>query len=151
MNATATSETLSAPPRGVQRVLVVDDEPGVIALASAILSTAGYMVGTVSDGRDVLHVIAGAEAEGDPVHLVILDLTLPGGPSGFEILEAIRDRFPMLPVMACSGYFQEGARELCKSLGFNEILKKPYTADGMLTTVRRTLRTPGDATSSPAP
>lgn len=137
MNPPATPDPLSSPPRQLPRVLLVDDEPSVLALGTVILESNGYPVTGVTDGAEALDAIAQSQEYGDPVEIVVLDMTLPGGASGFEVLEAIQVRHPQLRVVACSGYFQEDARELCLGLGFAEILQKPYTADRLVNCVRR--------------
>jgi CheY-like chemotaxis protein len=67
----------------------------------------------------------------------LLDLTMPGGPSGFETLEVLRSIAPQMPVIACSGYFQDDARELCQAIGFYDIISKPYNFDVLGGCVRR--------------
>jgi CheY-like chemotaxis protein len=139
MNTPDSAQELPASSSDSARLLVVDDEPGVLALATAILSSAGYTVLTAMDGNAAVEALQVAGQEGDPVRCIVLDLTLPGGPSGFETLEAIHARHSEMPVIACSGYFQEDSRELCTNLGFCGVLAKPYTADGLVTVVRRAL------------
>jgi CheY-like chemotaxis protein len=64
---------------------------------------------------------------------------MPGGPSGFETLERLHLLDERLPVIACSGYFQEDARELCQAIGFAEILAKPFSPDVLGSVMRRVL------------
>lgn len=118
-------------------MLIVDDEPSIRALGTVILESNGFTVAAVADAEAAMATLAQAEADGGPVEVVVLDITLPGGPSGFEVLEAIQDRYPDLPVIACSGYFQDDARDLCKGLGFADILQKPYTPDRIVSSIRR--------------
>jgi chemosensory pili system protein ChpA (sensor histidine kinase/response regulator) len=81
------------------RLLFVDDEPAMREVASAVLAEHGYDVLTAGDGLDALHLLA------DPLpDLVISDLTMPRM-SGFELLEVVRERFPLVPVIAISGEF----------------------------------------------
>ncbi|MCB1227367.1 MAG: response regulator [Verrucomicrobiales bacterium] len=120
-------------------ILVVDDEPSVLAVAQAILQTIGQSPATADNGEDARRWLETRVAQGKTVHLIILDLTMPGGPSGFETLEALRAIHPEVPVIACSGYFQDSARELCRGLGFTDILSKPYRPEALLRIVRHHL------------
>lgn len=126
----------SHPHRTTGRVLVVDDEPQVLAVAKAILEAHGFEVHITDSGEAALNLIAQPAGPGQRIDLVILDLTMPGHLSGFEVLEEMRRIDAHLPVLACSGYFQENARDLCQAIGFTDILPKPYTLDHLVATVR---------------
>src|SRR5947207_9009947 len=76
-----------SPDRSAQvgdRILVVDDEPDIIALVAYHLARSGYRVSTASTGTEALHAIR----EEQPA-LVVLDLMLPEL-SGFQVLERMR-------------------------------------------------------------
>lgn len=118
-------------------VLVVDDEASVLCVSEAILKTVGIDVETAESGDEAVEKIRERAKDNRKYAAVILDLTMPGGPSGFEVLEAIHEIDPVLPVIACSGYFQEDARELCRSIGFAEVLAKPHSPDALNSLVRR--------------
>ncbi len=121
------------------RVLVVDDEPHVLAVAKAILEAHGFDVTTTDSGEMALHMMKDAQCHDRRFVVVILDLTMPGGMSGFEVMEAILEIDADAAVIACSGYFQEDARDLCQAIGFSDVLQKPYTLDHLCATVRRCL------------
>src|SRR5947209_20523012 len=73
---------------GGQRILVVDDEPDIVALIVYHLAKAGYRVSTASTGTDGLDA-----ARRENPALVILDLMLPGM-SGYDVLEQLRASEP---------------------------------------------------------
>jgi CheY-like chemotaxis protein len=84
-------------PEARPRLLFVDDEPAMREVASAVLAEQGYEVITAEDGLDALRLLA------DPLpDLVISDLGMPRM-SGFELLKVVRERFPLVPVIAVSG------------------------------------------------
>ena len=118
-------------------ILVVDDEPSVLAIAAAILNTADISPLKARNGEEAIEVLQREHDAGRRISIAILDLTMPGGLSGFETLEALRKIDPAIKVIACSGFFQEGALELCQSIGFSNILAKPYTPDSLLGLIRR--------------
>jgi CheY-like chemotaxis protein len=121
------------------RILVVDDEPHVLAVAKAILDSHGFDVTVTDSGSHALALLREAVAQNNRFAVMVLDLTMPGGLSGFEVMEAIQQADPNTMVVACSGYFQEDARGLCQAIGFAEVLQKPYTLDHLVNTVRRCL------------
>jgi CheY-like chemotaxis protein len=120
-------------------VLVIDDEPGVLAVSRAVLVSQGFEVACASAGDQAVELLIQASQNGHRYAACVLDLTMPGGLSGFDVLDQLHQVDPELPVVACSGYFQEDARELCRSIGFYDVLSKPYTPDLLCTTVRRAI------------
>jgi CheY-like chemotaxis protein len=69
---------------GGERILVVDDEPDIVALVVYHLAKAGFKISTASNGADALRL-----AQQDRPALVVLDLMLPGM-SGLEVLDQLR-------------------------------------------------------------
>ena len=138
MNSTPIQETSNLS-RASGRILVVDDEHHVLAVAKAILESHGFSVQGCASGEEALDIVNESAGTPNRFSVVVLDLTLPGGMSGFEVLEAIQSLDPDLRVIACSGYFQEDARDLCKAIGFTDILQKPYPLEDLCAIVRRCL------------
>ena len=140
-----TFDDLTSPPvtTGLRRrsgaLMLVDDEPALLTVGRAILSTLNLRVDTANSGEEALEKLGIAESDGRLPDLVLLDLTMPGGISGIETLEQIRQRFPAIAVVACSGFFGDGAAELCQHVGFADMLPKPYTPEALVTVVRRVL------------
>ena len=77
------TENMIAPPSS-ERVLVVDDEPDIVALVAYHLAKSGYRVSTAANGYDALGL-----ARQERPALVVLDLMLPGL-SGFDVMEQLR-------------------------------------------------------------
>lgn len=121
------------------RILVVDDEPQMLAVAKAILNANGLEAEVCESGERALQMFTESLQTGHRFACVILDLTMPGGLSGFEVMEQFQRLDPDLSVIACSGYFQEDARDLCQAIGFTDVLQKPYTLEHLVATVRRGL------------
>lgn len=134
--------------RAVSRVLVIDDEPHVLAVARAVLEAHGFEAVIARSGEDALEKLRSATEEGVRFTVAILDLTMPGGASGFEALEWIREFDPKLPVIACSGYFQEDVKDLCQAIGFVDVLHKPFNLENLCLVVRRAMH---DAATSDVP
>lgn len=121
------------------RILVVDDEPQMLAVAKAILNAHSMDVEVCECGSQALQLFAASLDTPDRFSCVVLDLTMPGGLSGFEVMDELQKLDPDLSVIACSGYFQEDARDLCQAIGFTDVLQKPYTLEHLVATVRRGL------------
>ena len=83
----------------ILQILVVDDQKSVSETIAMVLRSRGYTVCTADSGRDAL-----LRLKDTPLQLVISDLTMPRM-SGFELISAIRWRFPRMPVIAMSGTY----------------------------------------------
>jgi len=118
------------------RILVVDDEPDIIALVAYHLARAGYRVSTASTGLEALQ----AAREEQPA-MVVLDLMLPEL-SGFEVLERIRaDRqLADIPVLMLTARREEPDRVQGLSLGADDYLVKPFSPQELVLRVRNILR-----------
>jgi len=119
-------------PDTAARVLVVDDEPAVRAVAKTALLDEGYDVLEAGDGRQALERLAASEV---PVDVVLLDLTMPAL-SGTETLREIRQFFPDTRVILSSGYAEPEALARAGGGQAAAFLPKPYTP-AMLTSVVR--------------
>jgi len=114
-----------APPRRL-RVLLMDDEPLVLKVGARLLRKLGMEVETAVAGEEAVEAYRRRFAEGDPPHVVILDLTVPGGMGGAAALERLREIDPGVVAIACSGYFDEGVMADPGKFGFAGVLGKPY-------------------------
>ena len=121
-----------AAPDTAARVLVVDDEPAVRAVAKTALLDEGYEVLEAGDGRQALERLAASDV---PVDVVLLDLTMPAL-SGTETLREIRQFFPDTKVILSSGYAEPEALARAGGGQAAAFLPKPYTP-AMLTSVVR--------------
>jgi len=126
--------TPPAPP--AERVLVVDDEPDIVALVAYHLAKAGYRVSTAASGTDAL-AIAGRERPA----LVVLDLMLPGL-DGFEVLERLRaeEATRGVAVLMLTARSTEPDRIRGLSLGADDYLAKPFSPQELVLRVGAILR-----------
>lgn len=118
-------------------VMLVDDDPAVLMIGKAILSTLPYNIVGASSGEDALEKLKTLSAEGRRPDVIILDLTMPGGMSGLDTLQEIRQMDPKVGIIACSGFFEQSAHDLCMALGFMEVIEKPYTSELLTSVVRK--------------
>ncbi len=110
------------------RVLVVDDEPAVLSLASLCLAGSGFEVVSAPDGPHALELVK----TGPPIDVVVSDVVMPGM-QGPELLEAIRRVFPLIGSVLMSGYTPDSAPPNV------EFLPKPFTPKDLIGVVRRTI------------
>ena len=119
-----------------ERVLIVDDEPDIVALAAYHLARAGYRVSTAGNGSDGL-----AQAQAEPPALVVLDVMLPGR-SGFEVLQELRaaPATAATPVLLLTARRDEPDRLRGLSLGADDYLTKPFSPLELVLRVAAILR-----------
>ena len=118
-----------APGHG-ETILVVEDNPEVKTVATAMLEQLNYRTIPVQSGDEALNVLRA----GQPIDLVFTDVMLPGDLDGVALAQAIRSRHPHLPILLTSGY--------AKALGARHglpILRKPYQLAALAQAVRDNL------------
>ncbi len=126
------------PTRG-DLVLVVDDEPHIVALVAYHLAKSGYRVATATAGADALE-----QAKRERPSLVILDLMLPGI-SGFEVLKLMRadENTRDIAVLMLTARRDELDRIEGLSLGADDYLTKPFSPQELVLRVKAILRRTG--------
>jgi CheY-like chemotaxis protein len=95
----STSEVLMLDPSRYQ-VLIVEDDASVRTTLTLLLQASGYEVSTAVNGVEALELLK----NGLPA-VLISDLTMPGM-SGLQLLSAVREQFPRLPLVAMSGSYE---------------------------------------------
>ena len=124
-----------APPC-VSRILVLDDDQLVSETVEQMLEFLGHEVTVVDDGRKAIGAYRTAHQSGRPFHLLIADLTVPGGMGGREVVACLKPDFPDLLAIASSGYSKHGLEQYERD-GFAAILRKPYKLEDLSETVNR--------------
>ena len=115
-------------------ILIVDDEPNIRRMVSALLASEGFTVRDEPDGAS--GVRAAQEREPDAV---LLDLMMPGEMDGMATLTRLRERLPDVPVVMMSG--RAGLSDAVKAtkLGAFHFLEKPLSPESVLLTLRSAL------------
>ena len=122
-------------PRGVETILLVEDEEGIRALGARILERHGYTVLEAREGRDALTVAA---QHGGRIDLLLTDVVMPEM-GGKQLAETLMARDPSVRVLFVSGYTdgdisRRGELDPCTAF-----LQKPFTARSLLARVREVL------------
>ncbi len=119
---------------GAARILIVEDNPDVIALLERILGEQGYSVRAVPDGETGL-----ARALRDTPDLILLDVGLPGR-DGFEVMSELRGHGVKSAVLMLTARGTVADRITGLEAGADDYLPKPFDADELLARVRALLR-----------
>jgi CheY-like chemotaxis protein/two-component sensor histidine kinase len=117
-------------------ILVVDDEVHVRRIMSLVLSEEGYDVLVAPGGVEALEMVA---ERIDEIHLVVLDLLMPGM-GGEEVLAELYRQRPELPVVLTSGYAKEVAIRQIGDAGLAGFIKKPFRLEALIDLVNGLLR-----------
>jgi PAS domain S-box-containing protein len=114
-------------------VLIVDDEPGVLQVAQAVLQRHGVRTLAALDGQEGVKMF---ERHADEVRLVIMDVAMPrlDGARSAAAIKAVR---PGVPVVLSSGYPETEVRRGLENLDIAGFLQKPYAAQNLLAMVRK--------------
>lgn len=130
-------------PKPRERILVVDDEPDIVALVVYHLAKEGYRVSSASSGSEAL-----ATARRERPALMVLDLMLPGL-SGFDVLEQLRadEATAGIAVLMLTARKEEPDRIKGLSLGADDYLTKPFSPQELVLRVKAILRR---STAAPA-
>src|SRR5438128_5446635 len=118
------------------KVLIVEDEQGIVHLLRARLEPEGFQVIAAYDGEAGLRAVNEARQD-----LVILDLTLPEL-DGFEICRRIRQQpaTARLPILVLSGRTEEVDKVVMLELGADDYVTKPFHTKELVARVKTLLR-----------
>jgi CheY-like chemotaxis protein/glycine cleavage system H lipoate-binding protein len=115
-------------------ILVIEDEPSVMQAVVMVCTTEGMSISAAGRAEDGLR-----ELEQHRFRLILCDIMMQGF-DGFRLLEEVARRNITTPVVMMTGYstMENAVRSL--SAGAVDYLPKPFTADELLTVIRRSLR-----------
>lgn len=117
----------------MSRVLIVDDDQGLVSLLQRFLKNEGFQVYAVFDHRSGLDAALTGEYD-----VVILDVMLPGG-SGFELLKSLRTR-SRVPVILLTARGEAVDRILGLEIGADDYVPKPFDPRELVARIRAVLR-----------
>ena len=118
------------------KILVIDDEPGIINLVTAYLRPEGYQVYTAMDGNEGLQAARAYKPD-----LIVLDIMLPGI-DGVELLTRLR-RESDVYVILLTAKADETDKIVGLSVGADDYLTKPFSMEELRARIRAVLRRTG--------
>ena len=120
----------------MKRILIIDDDEKILTVFERFLKGKGYDVVCAKDGRAGLQVL-----EEQPLDLVITDIMMPDI-DGLEVVLAMRENNPDIPVIAISGGMRAAAMDflsLVQKFGAGKVLYKPIDLEDLLIAVKQVL------------
>jgi len=118
-----------------ERLLIIDDEPEILAGLEMQLSEAGYVVQTASDGPNAL------EHFGEAPDLVLMDLGMPRM-GAVELIDALQAAAPDVRIVAMTGYLDPEVHAAVRGAGVTNILQKPFGSAALLAALSAAVRRP---------
>ena len=118
----APAESTPAASRSL-RILAVDDEERLARLLVRMLGSQGHHVTTATSGEQALALL-----DRQSFDLVISDLSMGAGISGWEVADAIRERYPSVRVILATGWGADITSEEAAAHGVLGVVAKPYSA-----------------------
>ncbi len=115
------------------RVLVVDDEPSILAAMAPLLRSRGYEVATALTGRSALEIVERLHPD-----LIVLDLGLPDM-DGVEVCRQVREA-RAIPIIVLSARGAEADKVAALDAGADDYVTKPFGTEELLARVRVALR-----------
>ncbi len=121
------------PASSVKKILVVDDEPTLLAALKYNLERENFQVDTAADGEQALHVARTLNPD-----LVILDLMLPGM-SGLDVCRVLHKEMTV-PILMLTARDSEVDKVVGLEIGADDYVTKPYSTPELMARVRALLR-----------
>ena len=120
----------------ISRILLVEDEPGLLLTLTDRLISKGYEVASESDGESGL---AAAMSPTEPFDLIVLDVMLPKK-NGFDVCRKLRQEGNMTPILMLTAKGQLTDKVTGLQLGADDYLTKPFEMLELLARVEALLR-----------
>jgi len=120
-----------------RRILIAEDDVRNVFALTSILEPHGTLIVIARNGREAVEAVARAEAEGQPVDLVLMDVMMPEM-DGLTAIREIRRRAggEMLPVIALTAKAMPEDQADCLAAGANDYMSKPLDVEKLLSLVR---------------
>lgn len=118
-------------PKKINKLLLIDDEKGVVKALSMLLKAVGYEAEPFDKPAEALGYLATQSANGTlEIDLVLSDLRMPEL-DGIEVLQEIKSKYPGLPFVLMSGHASLEDQQRAFSLGADGFLPKPFSPDAL--------------------
>ncbi len=121
------------------RIGLLEDNPTLSELTTTMLELAGHTVVVYGDGASCLKRLLAAcsASEKPPFDMLIIDLNLPGGLSGFDVIAYVHHTLHLnnLPIIVVSGAGLDRLGQVRKEFPLIPIIQKPFPLQTLLDTV----------------
>jgi CheY-like chemotaxis protein len=113
-------------------VLIVEDEPDLMDVATALFINMGYDVLTAASGREALKLL-----EKHHVDILFTDVVMPNGMNGIELATCAREKWPQMNIILVSGYPLPALKADGVELGHFVFVTKPYRLADLARALRK--------------
>jgi CheY-like chemotaxis protein len=127
------------PAMGKAKILVMDDEQTIVELTQEMLSMLGYDVDIAKEGSEAVELYQKAMKTSHPYDLLIVDLVVPEGMGGKEVIERRGKSDPRIKAIVSSGYSSDPVMANYRQHGFTGVVSKPYTVQQLSDAVSQAL------------
>jgi len=111
---------------GQGKILIMDDEVQIRKVLGEMVKACGYSYQTAEDGEEALRIFCKAQEIGEPFSAVILDLTVPGGVGGKDVISKLLTIDPHVRAIVVSGYSNDPVLANYQEYGFKGRVAKPF-------------------------
>jgi len=116
------------------KILIVDDETGIVDEIKDFFEEEGFEVHTADSGEDGIEMVQSVQPD-----LMILDMKLPDI-SGIEVLKVAKEKSPHTKVIVVTGYVDQSLIDKAEELGRDSFLQKPFNLTFLIDEVNRLLQ-----------
>jgi DNA-binding response OmpR family regulator len=116
-------------------VLLIEDDEETLKAMTLFLAREGYLVLTAPTAGDAMGVLRRPLS---PIDVVVLDVNLPDV-NGIDLCKSLRQSYPQVPVIVCSGEASPGDVARLLELGAHRYFLKPISPDELLSTIEAAL------------
>ncbi|MBW1703373.1 MAG: response regulator, partial [Deltaproteobacteria bacterium] len=118
-----------------ERILFIDDEPGLVEIGRVMLGKLGYDVVVRTSSIEALELF---RTKPDEFDLVITDMTMPNM-TGDKLAKELMQIRPDIPIILCTGFSKRITEEKAKEIGIKAFVMKPLVMRDLANTVRKAL------------
>lgn len=123
--------------QGGGRVLLMDDDEAIRMVVGEALGRSGFKMALAANGEEAIRKFNEAEMSDSPFDAVVLDLTIPGGIGGLEVLEKLRLTAPSVKAIVASGYSNSPVMANYQQFGFCGVITKPFKIESLIQTLNQ--------------
>lgn len=134
---------------GQGRILLLEDQDIISRGVSRLLKRAGFEVTCTEEGTQTLSRFEQAQQTPKPFDLLILDMTIPAGMGGLEVIRHLQDKYPRVRAIVSSGYSDDPVMADPANYGFCGVLPKPFNREQLLEAVSHALEASLPQTTKP--